>query len=282
VQARNDRHLTRVVADREPNPAKRYCAGSMGTYYETLGVKRSATTKEIRKAYLRRARALHPDRQLGRPQKEARKAEEAMQAVNVAWNILSNPTKKAEYDQGLNGSKGSNSAGPTTQRSNASGSTPRAATGKPNQMPPRRAAAASPSGSANRASANRASANRRPIEERESDGSISVWAAIPVLVILGLLLGIVIVTAFADDGGPDAPPRVDGVLNVGDCFVLVATRPVERDCAAGISEGQVTSVAPDPGNCPQDPVPLPDPDSNFFLCWVRMAPGSTNTIPPGS
>lgn len=249
----------------------------MGTHYETLGVKRSASNAELRKAYLRRARALHPDRQVGRSAKEARKAEEAMQAVNVAWNVLSNATKKAEYDQSLNGTKGS-----ATKPSSARSATPRAATGKPSQMPPRRTASASATGSANRAAANRASANRKPIEERETTGSMSIWAAIPVLVILGLLLGIVIVTAFANDDGPDAPTTIDGELNVGDCFVLVANRPVERDCAAGVAEGQVTSVAPDPGNCPQIPVPLPDPDSDFFLCWVRMAPGSTNTIPAGS
>lgn len=98
----------------------------MGTHYETLGVKRSASNAELRKAYLRRARALHPDRQVGRSAKEARKAEEAMQAVNVAWNVLSNATKKAEYDQSLNGTKGS-----AAKSSSARSATPRAATGKP-------------------------------------------------------------------------------------------------------------------------------------------------------
>ena len=59
----------------------------MGTHYETLGVTPSATAKEIRKAYLRRARALHPDRQLDRSEADARRAEEAMQVVNAAWDL---------------------------------------------------------------------------------------------------------------------------------------------------------------------------------------------------
>ena len=71
----------------------------MPTHYETLGVDSSATAAEIRKAYLRRARALHPDRQLGRSVKEAKAAEEAMQQVNLAWGVLSDPAKKSEYDK---------------------------------------------------------------------------------------------------------------------------------------------------------------------------------------
>ena len=73
----------------------------MATHYETLGITPTSTTQEIRKAYLRRARALHPDRQQGKTEKEARRAEQAMQQVNVAWNVLSDPSKKAEYDSSL-------------------------------------------------------------------------------------------------------------------------------------------------------------------------------------
>ena len=70
----------------------------MSSHYDTLGVAQGATAKEIRKAYLRRARALHPDRQQGRSPADARRAEEAMQQVNVAWNVLSDTKKRADYD----------------------------------------------------------------------------------------------------------------------------------------------------------------------------------------
>ncbi len=55
----------------------------MGTHYDTLGVASSASSEEIRKAYLRRARALHPDRQHDRAPAEARRAERAMQQVKL-------------------------------------------------------------------------------------------------------------------------------------------------------------------------------------------------------
>lgn len=62
-------------------------------YYQTLGVARDAPADEIRKAFRRLARKYHPD-----VSKEAG-AEERMKEVNEAYAVLSDPEKRAAYDQ---------------------------------------------------------------------------------------------------------------------------------------------------------------------------------------
>lgn len=226
----------------------RYPRREMGTHYDTLGIRPSSTTQEIRKAYLRRARALHPDRQLDRPPDEARKAEQAMQLVNVAWNVLSDPKKKAEYDDGL--------------RPRSVHSSPRSSHSRRQPTPAT------------------AQQTTRSIDVEEGDGSVSVWASIPVLLLLGLALGILIVTAFANKDPVDNRPVIQSSteLDVGDCFTLVANVPRERSCASGSADGKVIQIGPDAGNCPENSQSLKDPSSAFFLCWARMMPGSTNTV----
>ena len=226
----------------------------MATHYETLGVSPTSTTQEIRKAYLRRARALHPDRQLDRPTVEARKAEQAMQQVNVAWNVLSDPKKKADYDSGIR---------------------PRSSHASARTVQTRR-----PTAAQSQSSTEPENSQARSIDEEPGDGSVSIWASIPVLLVLGLVLGILIVTAFADGEPADKRPVIENTteLDVGDCFVLVGNTPRERSCSSGNADGQVIQIGPDVGNCPQNTQSLRDPTSDFFLCWARMIPGSTNTV----
>lgn len=63
-------------------------------YYEVLGVSKNASEDEIKRAYKKLARKYHPDMNPG-----DKEAEEKFKEVNEANEVLSNPEKKAKYDQ---------------------------------------------------------------------------------------------------------------------------------------------------------------------------------------
>ena len=63
-------------------------------YYEVLGIQKCASEDEIKKAYKKLARKYHPDMNPG-----DKEAEEKFKEVNEANEVLSDPEKKARYDQ---------------------------------------------------------------------------------------------------------------------------------------------------------------------------------------
>jgi len=80
----------------------------MSDYYERLGVSRSATTEEVKKAYRKLALKYHPDRNEGSKEAEARFRE-----VTEAYEVLRDSEKRATYDRyGEQGLRGGAGAGP--------------------------------------------------------------------------------------------------------------------------------------------------------------------------
>jgi curved DNA-binding protein CbpA len=71
----------------------------MSDFYEVLGVSRTASSAEVRKAYLVVARERHPDR-FANPAEKA-KAQEFFQKATEAFNTLSNEKLRSEYDADL-------------------------------------------------------------------------------------------------------------------------------------------------------------------------------------
>lgn len=63
-------------------------------YYQTLGVSKNATEKEIKKAYRKLAQEYHPDKNPGNTA-----AEDKFKAINEAYEVLSDADKRQKYDQ---------------------------------------------------------------------------------------------------------------------------------------------------------------------------------------
>src|ERR1043165_7301190 len=77
-------------------------------YYKILGVGKTATDDEIRKAFRKLARQYHPD-----VAKNKAGAEDKFKEVNEAYEVLSEPTKRKKYDElGPNWKQGAESRPP--------------------------------------------------------------------------------------------------------------------------------------------------------------------------
>ncbi len=83
--------------------------------YKLLGVSRGASRDEIRKAHRKLAREYHPD-----ANPDDRSAEERFKDIQQAYEILSDPHKRQEYDKMLHASSG---GGPNKPRARADGRT---------------------------------------------------------------------------------------------------------------------------------------------------------------
>src|SRR5690349_10390247 len=71
-------------------------------YYDVLGVEKSASADEIKKAFRKQAIEHHPDKASGN--------EEKFKEINEAYEVLSNPDKRKRYDQFGHAGVGSSAA----------------------------------------------------------------------------------------------------------------------------------------------------------------------------
>ena len=79
-------------------------------YYEVLGIQKSASDDDIKQAYRKAALKWHPDRWVSGTDAEKKTAEEKFKEASEAYSVLSDPQKRAKYDQfgfaGVDGAAG--------------------------------------------------------------------------------------------------------------------------------------------------------------------------------
>ena len=68
-------------------------------YYEVLGLQKGASADDIKSAYRKAALKWHPDRWVSGTDEEKKTAEEKFKEASEAYSVLSDPDKKARYDQ---------------------------------------------------------------------------------------------------------------------------------------------------------------------------------------
>lgn len=68
-------------------------------YYEVLGVSKDATEQEIKSSFRKLSLKYHPDRQAGKSDAEKKEAEEKFKEAAEAYEVLSDKSKRAQYDQ---------------------------------------------------------------------------------------------------------------------------------------------------------------------------------------
>ena len=207
----------------------------MPTHYETLGVPEDASATTIREAYVRLAKANHPDRrQQDDPARRAR-ADATMKAANAAWTVLRDPERRAAYDASLR---------PTTTQS------------------PGRASSSRPDGAPSYA----ASGVVVPAAHAP------FLRYLPALVVAVVLIAILVFSAIETSKAtpdPGGPPPTRPEFEVGSCVLVAALptgpSPVRVACGTGNS-AEIVQVVATPRPCPPDSAALDLDDNRTSLC----------------
>jgi hypothetical protein len=218
--------------------------GAVPSHYEVLGVAEDADTETIRRAYVALAKANHPDRRQSDDAAARSRAEERIRAANTAWNVLRDPSRRRDYDLTLPGPSAPAGAGATTTT----------ATARPR---PGGVVGARPQTSGVVVPAERA----------------SLWRFAPVVVLLAVLLGILIVSAYAQAGddavAPSSPAGSELVPEVDDCVMVVLVDGVRAPAPAACGTAgalRVVSKVDTPRPCPPSTEQLPLSDAKTTLC----------------
>jgi hypothetical protein len=207
-------------------------------HYETLGVASEATPDAIRAAYVRIAKAHHPDRRHHQDPARRAEADAVMKSANEAWAVLRNPDRRREYD--------------LSRRRRDTGDA--AAVARPAAAPP----------------------ERRPEGFAVARSHHPLLAFGPLVVILAVLVGLLVWSAVetADDAtGPSGSPTTVLRFEVGSCLLVAALEtgpaPVPVECGTR-NAARVHSTVATPRPCPPDTLGVPVPGERTTLC-VRSA-----------
>lgn len=224
----------------------------MPTHYENLGVAHDADTETIRRAYVARAKANHPDRRQSDDETRRERADERMRAANAAWHVLRDPQRRADYDRTLRDDRSRSTSGVARPRRSATAS---AAEPRPSGVVGARPAP--PSGMVVPAS------------------QAHFWRYAPIVILLAVLLGVLVVSAYASSGGstpPGATSATDATPAVGDCVRVVLTpSPAPAPVACGTSGAfRVQAVVDTPRPCPTGTNAVALPSQKRTLCLQEL------------
>ncbi len=245
-----------------------------------------ASADEIRKAHRRLVHVLHPDRHHEANEAERALADRRMREINEAWNTLREPSRRKNYDSTLGlGNLSSNGAGgsrntsttrptspgrrePTTQRP-ASRQSPGSWTGPGRSAEAGRGAywhgkePKAPSQGPGRADPARGS-------ERDDDDvgpEVTPVTAFllgkgPIIVIVAVVVGLFVVTAYVGGGGGDAPeaqpPPLDACARVydgSDGILIPCSMP---------NDGKIEAQVGAPLDCPEEASRYVSVGSDFY------------------
>ncbi len=204
------------------------------TYYELLGVDRTAGHDEIRRAYIAAARRWHPDRNSGAAGAGSDKAERAMQRVNEAWTVLGDNQRRKAYDLELSGGRPTSTTS-TGVRTGADGVT----RVDPRLLDP----------------AFLTARRQNQLDELSTRNSFILRAA-PLVAVVGLLGAIFVFTAYARSGSDVPPattvpgPQLGAGIEANDCVdVITGPALLEVPCTA-TADGRVIGARLPDGFCP--------------------------------
>jgi hypothetical protein len=206
-----------------------------------LGVLPDASHDDVKRAYTERALRWHPDRQPADDPAARERAEWHMREVNAAWQVLRSPASRAAYDDELRAAEDRTPEGSTHERPTSSG------------------------------------AHRRPsfadhlvdprAETAPRHRGWRLWA--PVLVVVALVVGILVATAYARRSGSDAPtePEVHTTrFSVGDCVAVRPGPTVEGVPCDQPNTGRVVATTDYPRPCPSGTITVSLVEQQLSLC----------------
>ena len=220
-----------------------------------LGVERTADSSEIRRAYLVAARRWHPDRLGEASTVEADEAEAAMRRVNEAWSVLGQADSRRAYDQQLIARTSGRTSDPFRMPPRFEDDDPRIRRIDPRLIDPDFLAA------------------RRDLQLNEiSDRSAMAVRAFPVLVVLALLIGIFVVTAYADNRGDAAPnttvpgPSLGAGIEANDCVDIIGGPSLLEVPCTATADGLVIGAHLGDGSCPLGTVRELELSNGVWVC----------------
>jgi len=213
------------------------------SHYDVLGVSRTASARDIKTAYREKARRVHPDRV---SKENEQWALQEMAALNVAWSVLSDPTRRRVYDESLQ--QGTTSTAPRATASSAS---------------------YDESFERDRLSQLFA---QRPLN---TSPARFPWRSMSVIAVIGVVA--VLLVGIFSDPGEEAPP--DQLIQTGSCVRIESDQSVREVSCSEEHDGVVRQLIGFDMTCPGQTQPYRDRQGMGTACIIPAIGDSGNPDP---